>query len=87
MEGMHVEAINIGTSDALGPVGSVRAIVGRGLEGDRYFFPDGAGSGEERSDRGADVPLPWARTIGPIDHPVVTGHDDKTIYVTPIGAQ
>jgi len=43
---MHVEAINIGTSDALGPVGSVRAIAGRGLEGDRYFFPDGAGSGE-----------------------------------------
>jgi len=46
MDGMHVEAINIGTSDALGPVGSVRAIAGRGLEGDRYFFPDGAGSGE-----------------------------------------
>ena len=46
MGGMHVEAINIGTSDALGPVGSVRAVAGRGLEGDRYFFPDGAGSGE-----------------------------------------
>jgi MOSC domain-containing protein YiiM len=46
MGGMHVEAINIGTSDALGPVGSVRAIAGRGLEGDRYFFPDGAASGE-----------------------------------------
>jgi MOSC domain-containing protein YiiM len=46
MDGMHVEAINIGTSDALGPVDSVRAVAGRGLEGDRYFFPDGAGSGE-----------------------------------------
>jgi MOSC domain-containing protein YiiM len=46
MGGMHVEAINIGTSDALGPVGSVRAVAGQGLEGDRYFFPDGAGSGE-----------------------------------------
>ena len=46
MDGMHVEAINIGTSDALGPVGSVRAVAGRGLEGDRYFFPDGAGPGE-----------------------------------------
>ena len=46
MEGMHVEAINIGPSDALGPVGSVRAIAGKGLEGDRYFFADGAGSGE-----------------------------------------
>jgi MOSC domain-containing protein YiiM len=43
---MHVESINIGTSDALGPVGSVRAVAGRGLEGDRYFFADGAGSGE-----------------------------------------
>ena len=43
---MHVEAINIGTSDALGPVDSVHAVAGRGLEGDRYFFPDGAGSGK-----------------------------------------
>ena len=43
---MHVEAINIGTSDALGPVSSVRAIAGRGLEGDRHFFPGGAGSGK-----------------------------------------
>jgi len=46
MNDMHVEAINIGTSDALGPVGSVRAVAGRGLEGDRYFFANGAGSGE-----------------------------------------
>jgi len=46
MEGMYVEAINIGPSDALGPVGSVRAIAGRGLEGDRHFFAEGAGSGE-----------------------------------------
>ena len=43
---MYVEAINIGPSDALGPVGSVRAIAGRGLEGDRHFFAEGAGSGE-----------------------------------------
>ena len=43
---MHVEAINIGPSDALGPVESVRAIAGRGLEGDRKFFADGAGPGE-----------------------------------------
>ncbi len=33
---MHVEAINIGPSDALRPVGSVRAVAGRGLEGDRH---------------------------------------------------
>jgi MOSC domain-containing protein YiiM len=43
---MHVEAINIGPSDDLGPVSSVRAVAGHGLEGDRYFFADGAGSGE-----------------------------------------
>ena len=46
MDDMHVEAINIGTSKALGPVSSVRAIAGHGLAGDRYFFPDGAASGE-----------------------------------------
>jgi MOSC domain-containing protein YiiM len=46
MDDMHVEAINIGTSDDLGPVSSVRAVAGHGLEGDRYFFADGAGSGE-----------------------------------------
>jgi MOSC domain-containing protein YiiM len=43
---MHIEAINIGPSDALAPVSSVRAIAGKGLEGDRYFFAEGAGSGE-----------------------------------------
>jgi MOSC domain-containing protein YiiM len=46
IDGMHVEAINVGTSDAIGPVRSVRAVAGKGLEGDRYFFPDGAGPGE-----------------------------------------
>ena len=46
MDGMYVEEINIGPSDVLGPVRSVRAIAGHGLEGDRYFFPDGAPSGE-----------------------------------------
>jgi MOSC domain-containing protein YiiM len=46
MDGMHVEAINIGPSDALGPVESVHAIAGQGLEGDRYFAPGGAGPGE-----------------------------------------
>ena len=43
---MHIEAINIGPSDAIGPVGSVRAVAGRGLEGDRHFAPGGAGPGE-----------------------------------------
>jgi len=43
---MHVEAINIGTSDALGSVSSVLAVAGQGLEGDRYFAADGAGPGE-----------------------------------------
>jgi len=46
MNGMNVEAINIGPSDALAAVSSVRAIAGKGLEGDRYFFAHGAGSGE-----------------------------------------
>jgi MOSC domain-containing protein YiiM len=44
--GVHVEAINVGPSDALAPVESVRAIAGHGLEGDRYFFPGGAEPGE-----------------------------------------
>lgn len=43
---MHVEEINIGPSDALGPVRSVRAVAGQGLEGDRHFFPSGAEPGE-----------------------------------------
>ena len=46
IDGMHVEAINIGPSDAIAPVTSVRAVTGKGLEGDRYFFPGGAGPGE-----------------------------------------
>lgn len=46
MVDMRVEAINIGPSDALGPVEKVRAVAGKGLAGDRHFFPDGAGSGE-----------------------------------------
>jgi hypothetical protein len=46
MDGMHVEVINIGTSDALGRVSSVRAVAGQGLESDRYFFADGAAAGE-----------------------------------------
>jgi len=45
MGGMHVEAIIIGPSEALGPVESVRAIAGQGLEGDRNFFPGGAEPG------------------------------------------
>lgn len=43
---MHVEEINIGPSDAIAPVGSVSALAGRGLEGDRKFFGDGAAPGE-----------------------------------------
>jgi hypothetical protein len=45
MDGMHVEAINIGPSDALGPVESVRAIAGQGLVGDRHFAPEGPAPG------------------------------------------
>ena len=46
MRSMNVEEINIGPSDALAPVGSVSAIAGKGLVGDRQFFPGGADSGE-----------------------------------------
>jgi MOSC domain-containing protein YiiM len=34
---MHVEAINIGPSEALSPVSSVTAVAGKGLVGDRHF--------------------------------------------------
>ena len=44
----HVEAINVReTSEAAAvPVQRVRLVAGRGLEGDRYYAPAGAGSGE-----------------------------------------
>jgi MOSC domain-containing protein YiiM len=42
---MNVEEINIGPSEALAPVGSVPAIAGKGLRGDRHFF-DAAPSGQ-----------------------------------------
>jgi MOSC domain-containing protein YiiM len=45
-ERVNVEAINIGPSDAIAPVDSAVALAGRGLEGDRYFFEQGAGPGE-----------------------------------------
>jgi len=43
---MHVEAINIGPSDAIAPADSVSARAGQGLEGDRHFFRQGAPPGE-----------------------------------------
>jgi len=43
---MNVEAINIGSSDAIAPVNSVSVLAGKGLKGDRYFFEAGAGPGE-----------------------------------------
>jgi MOSC domain-containing protein YiiM len=42
---MRVESIAIGTSEALAPVDSVRAVAGHGLEGDRHFAADGARPG------------------------------------------
>jgi len=45
MDVMTVVEINIGTSDAIGPVASVAVVAGQGLRGDRHFFPDGARSG------------------------------------------
>jgi MOSC domain-containing protein YiiM len=43
---MRVEAITIGPSEALAPVDSVRALAGKGLEGDRHFRANGARPGE-----------------------------------------
>jgi MOSC domain-containing protein YiiM len=42
---MHIEAINIGTSDRLAPVESVAVIAGKGLKGDRHFADEGARPG------------------------------------------
>jgi MOSC domain-containing protein YiiM len=42
---MKVDAITIGESDALQPVESVSAVAGKGLEGDRHFFAEGARPG------------------------------------------
>ena len=42
---MKVEAITIGESDSLRPVESVDAVAGKGLEGDRHFFAEGARPG------------------------------------------
>jgi len=43
-----VEAIHVGAEESgeLQSVESVRALAGKGLEGDRYFFADGAAPGE-----------------------------------------
>jgi MOSC domain-containing protein YiiM len=43
---VQVEAINIGPAEAIAPVGTVSAVAGRGLEGDRHFFPEGAEPGQ-----------------------------------------
>jgi MOSC domain-containing protein YiiM len=43
---VNVEAINIGPSDAITPVGSASAVAGKGLEGDRHFHGDGAEPGQ-----------------------------------------
>jgi hypothetical protein len=39
---MNVEAINIGPSDAIAPVQAASALAGKGLQGDRHFYQDGA---------------------------------------------
>jgi MOSC domain-containing protein YiiM len=43
---VNVEAINIGPSDAIAPVGEASALAGKGLEGDRHFHEDGAAPGQ-----------------------------------------
>ena len=47
LEGLvNVEEINIGSSEALMPAGSVAALAGKGLRGDRHFRADGAKPGQ-----------------------------------------
>jgi len=43
---VHVEEINIGSSEALQPAGSVAALAGKGLRGDRHFRAEGAKPGQ-----------------------------------------
>jgi MOSC domain-containing protein YiiM len=43
---MQVEAINIGPTEAIASAGSVSAVAGQGLEGDRHFFREGAKPGQ-----------------------------------------
>jgi MOSC domain-containing protein YiiM len=43
---VHVEAINIGSSEAIGPVESVSALAGKGLRGDRHYREGGALPGQ-----------------------------------------
>ena len=43
---MHVEAINIGPSDAIASVQMASALGGKGLQGDRHFYREGAAPGE-----------------------------------------
>jgi MOSC domain-containing protein YiiM len=43
---VHVVEINIGSSEALKPAGSVAALAGKGLRGDRHFCADGARPGQ-----------------------------------------
>jgi MOSC domain-containing protein YiiM len=43
---MHVEAINIGPSDAIAPVQAASALAGKGLQGDRHFYREGAAPGQ-----------------------------------------
>jgi MOSC domain-containing protein YiiM len=43
---MQVEAINIGPSDAIAPVQAASVLAGKGLQGDRHFYQEGAAPGE-----------------------------------------
>jgi hypothetical protein len=43
---VNVEEINIGSSEALMPAGSVAALASKGLRGDRHFCADGAKPGQ-----------------------------------------
>jgi MOSC domain-containing protein YiiM len=65
---MRVEAIHLRSPDApdVQPVESARAVAGKGLEGDRYYFEDGARPGQAltlvESEAVADVGLQPGQT-------------------------
>jgi MOSC domain-containing protein YiiM len=65
---VNVVAIHLGEPDEpeLRPVDSVRALAGKGLEGDRYFFADGARPGRAltlvEEENVEDVGLPAGAT-------------------------
>lgn len=52
---VHIQEINIGSSETLVPVVPVVALAGKGLQGDRHFHADGAIPGQALTLIGAEA--------------------------------